>query len=123
MPKRYDGGGKVDKDDTASENADAMRKSIDYGEKSFGPLPKTSRGGGSNIVSTAQVRGEPTVSPLIYVTPRPSSKKEGANDAPSYAKGGQVGGIRGFGLDNRSKPAFAAGGPQMNRKSNSKKGD
>lgn len=77
MPKRYDGGGKVDKDDTASENADAMRKSIDYGEKSFGPLPKTSRGGGSNIVSTAQVRGEPTVSPLIYVTPRPSSKKRG----------------------------------------------
>ena len=64
-------------DDVAGAKADAMRKSIGYGEKSFGPLPKNSRGGGSNITSAPQVRGEPTVSPLIQIYPEPKRYSSG----------------------------------------------
>lgn len=66
-------------DDVGSAKRRAMEKSIDYGEKSFGPLPKNSRGGGSNITSEPQVRGEPTVSPLIQIYP-----------TPRYGQGGSV---------------------------------
>jgi hypothetical protein len=40
-----------------------------------------------------------------------------------YAKGGQVGKVGGFGLNNRSKPDFAGGGPKTNFKFSSKKGE
>jgi len=43
-------------------------------------------------------------------------------DAPGYAKGGQVGKVNPFGMKN-SRPDFASGGPQGNRKFNFKKGD
>ena len=40
----------------------------------------------------------------------------------NYAKGGKVGKVNPFGMKN-SKPDFAGGGPQTNRKFNFKKGD
>ena len=56
----------------------------------------------------------------------PRGEKRGEiNETGSYAKGGKVGKvgkIGQFGM-HRSKPDFAGGGPQTNRKFNFKKGD